>query len=275
MLLSSTQTEYDLYIDESGHETEYKEKLNQYSQSRFLTLTGVLIKKSDEKRINKEFSGFKKKYGIENRTLHLNDIKNNSNGFEFLKNDHDLKTQFYNDLRDILKQVQVKIIIMSIDQYAQKLQYKKRIAPSYNYMMTIMVERIISEITGQNGTCKIFAEKRGNQDVSLLRSYETIYNTGTKWGYYGYIKVSSETIKQHIKEKIIFFDKKQYTKQQIYGLEIADLLSNPAFRYCKSLYYKRYKDNKDLIFDEVIVPEYEREIVETVILNKKITLECF
>ena len=276
MLLSGTQTKYNLYIDESGHEVGDKEKLDQNSNNRFLTLTGILIKKSDEKQIGEKFFQFKEKYGIQDKTLHLFDIKNNINGYEFLKNNNEIKTHFYNDLQEILKNSPFKIIIMSIDQFAQRLQYKKIIAPSYNYMMTIIVERIVSEMMGQNGMCKIFAEKRGKQDTLLQKSYEKIYNSGTKWGYFGNIKVSPESIKQHMKEKIIFFDKLQYTIRKIYGLEIADLLSNPAFRYCKKLYYNRYKNNDILTFDEINIPEYERtKIIEETIINKKISIECF
>lgn len=267
--------EYNLYIDESGYEVGGKEKLEQDSQSRFLTLIGILIKNIDKDQINNLFLGFKSKYKIENITLHLSDIKSSKNGYEFLKNNHELKTQFYNDLQYILKQSPFRIIGMTIDQYEQKLKYKKIIAPGYNYMMSVMVERIV-ETMGQNGICKIFAEKRGSQDISLLRSYEEIYSTGTKWGYYGNIKVSSETIKQHIKEKIIFFDKPQYTKQKIYGLEIADLLSNSLFRYCKGIYNHRYLGKKDLMFQTNEIPEYEeRKIIQEIIIDKKITIECF
>ena len=57
-----------------------------------------------------------------------------------------------------------------------------------------------------------------------------------------------------MKEKIIFFDKSQYTKQKIYGLEIADLLSNPVILKIAEKYGKnagqvilRFENQEEII----------------------------
>lgn len=62
-------------------------------------------------------------YIITNSVLHLSEIRNSSKPFNFLENNKDMKTLFYNDLSTLLSSINFHIIGIVIDKEFHKQKY--------------------------------------------------------------------------------------------------------------------------------------------------------
>jgi hypothetical protein len=107
--------------------------------------------------------------------------------------------------------------------------------------------------------------------LKLEEHFKDIYTNGTRYGEHGRIKYTHEDIKSFIpSSNIAFYNKNKITLNQINGLEIADLLSNPALHYVKQLMLKKIR--KRPIFDMRNDNFLENEIIAKIIKPKEWTI---
>ena len=184
---------YNLYLDESGDSS--------FKSTRFLSLCGVLIEEKYNGYIENIFQEFKHVYNIENKILHLSDIRGNNKHYSFLKDDK-IKTSFLLDLSDLLNKIDFKIISIVIDKEFLRLKYNNPVDP-YHYSLTMLIEILVPFLIGVNGMCKISAESRNgaNLDIPLEDHFKQIFDNGTRYGHYGEIKLENTKIQSAISSK--------------------------------------------------------------------------
>lgn len=262
-------TKYNLYLDESGEHS--------YKGTRWLCLCGIIIE--HEHAINNipyHFDGFKKDKNIENLTLHLEDIKRNKNGFEFLSYT-DMRTRFYEDLASLLMNINFQIIAIVIDKEEMKRRYGNFADDPYHYSFKLLIENFVSFLNRYRGIGKVHAESRSPKLDRQLNAYlADIHTNGTFYSgcsNIGRQNYSPLTIQKVILSKNIkFFNKKDVVKYKINGLEIADLLCNPVLQIIKDKILTYLMRDKSFIGPTFLVrkfSDFEKNILNEQIINPR------
>ena len=112
----------------------------------------------------------------------------------------------------------------------------------YHYCMTLIFERYhlrLKEI-GQTGDM-MFESRGGKEDLRLKESYRNIFENGTDW-------IQANEIDDTITSKELKIKAKS---ANISGLQIADLLAYPLYRYALKFY--KLKDDGRETFNEKIL----------------------
>lgn len=249
--------DYIMCIDENGSSSNLTYVLKQISNEKelseddkYFTITGCIFTKEEYLNSKKLIKLLKNKYWVNGMfydiktneqkavCFHSRDIRKHNNCF----NDSIINyNEFMVDLSNTMKDIQCKIISISINLYEYlKKGYTYNV---YNVAFDFLLERYIYE-TDNNKKGIVMLEARGkNEDKELLEHISKVINkTGTK-------KISSKELRAKING--VYFNPKwseEYSSTYV-GLEITDLFSYPIHKFVK----RNKKDQAFLLFESKIV----------------------
>lgn len=209
---------YYLYIDECGdHQLE---KFN--PNFPIFTLCGFLVPGHNIDSLEATVNRFKRKYfNDESVIIHSRDIRKQEKEYSILQ-DPELKTQFYEDINNILGQSDVYIIVCCCILKEPFVERFSRGEDVYGLSLKYLIERAVfcMDDNIEEGTLHIYIERRGvKQDRALLNYYNRLRATGTKW-------VTAERLMSRL-GRFNF----NYKKDNIIGLQMADLIAYPITRH--------------------------------------------
>ena len=261
--------DYVMCIDENGSSSNLTYVLKQISNEKelseddkYFTITGCIFTKKQYLDSKKLIKTLKNKYwnnGVFYDTklnkekavcFHSRDIRKHDNCF----NDSIINyNEFMIDLSNTMKDIQCKIISISINLYEYlKKGYTHNV---YNVAFDFLLERYIYETENKKKGI-IMLEARGkDEDKELLEHISKVINkTGTK-------QISNRELKSKIRG--VYFNPKwneEYSSTYV-GLEITDLFSYPIHKFVK----RNTKDKAFLIFEDKIVgyPNYKNKGIKT------------
>lgn len=232
---------YRMYIDETGSAT----MRNVSASNRYLSLTGVIVD-SDYHRstITPDLTALKQRYwpfdDDDPVILHRCDIHSCTGQFAFLR-DQGQRSAFDSDLLSLLARWNYTVITATIDKQAHLSKYHSWAYEPYGYCMEVLTEKYVLWLRQQDRTGDILAEARGgNEDMALKKAYSDWYTTGTRYADASlcHQQLSSGELKLKRKDA------------NISGLQIADLVAQPSFRYGLALHNST-----------TISSSYERDVI--------------
>jgi hypothetical protein len=209
---------YYLFIDETGDHG----LVNLDPNFPVFLLCGVLLSQENYTKLRKDINSLKNKFW-NNKTviLHSRDIRKCEKEFQILF-DLTLKADFYKDLNSIISNSKYRVLASAINKTKYIKKYGKLSNDVYELSLSFIIERAIfclDEVAGDK-QFEIVIEKRGKkEDKQLAEHFQRLLARGT-----GYI--SAERLKE-VNTKISFKDK----KENINGLQLADLIAYPSARY--------------------------------------------
>ena len=230
---------YYIFLDECGDQD-----LTSFDPSfPIFTLCGVIMSQNQLNEINKLINKLKYEFwGKQKIILHSRDIRKCQNGFECLF-DLSIKQQFYEMLDSILAQDSYTVISCSILKEPYIRLYGK-LHDVYGLSLSFIMERTVFYLDKMNrGNINLIVnvEKRGKkEDKRLLDYYNQLLDRGTYW-------VTPKRIKDYFKS----FEM-HWKKEDIIGLQIADLVAYPITRYVldKQAVNKAYNIIENNIYKE-------------------------
>ena len=274
-LMMKKDIDYVMCIDENGSSSNLTYVLKQISNEKelseddkYFTITGCIFTKDEYLNSKKIIKDLKNKYWnngmfFDNKSnrdkavcFHSREIRKHDNCF----NDNVINyNEFMIDLSDTMKNIQCKIISISINLYEYlKKGYTHNV---YNVAFDFLLERYIYE-TKNYKRGVIMLEARGKEeDNKLLQHISKVINqTGTK-------KIKSDELKSKIDG--VYFNPKwteEYSATYV-GLEIADLFSYPIHKFVK----RNNKDKAFLVLENKIAgyPNYKNKGIKIFPETKK------
>lgn len=209
---------YYLFLDESG---DHGLKTIDENFPIFL-LCGILISEENYKDIREEINKIKEQFWQNKEVIfHSRDIRKCNNEFQILF-DLKIKEQFYKVINDLVSKNNYHIISSSIHKSAFIKKYGKLENDVYEISLSFVLERAVFCLDSLKNCdeLEIVIEKRGKkEDLKLAKHIQKITQVGT---YY----VSSERI-----NKLGFKTNFLWKKENINGLQLADLIAYPIARY--------------------------------------------
>lgn len=226
---------YYLFLDESGDHGLKKIDEN----FPIFLLCGILISENDYDLIRKEINQIKQKFWKNiNLILHSRDIRKCNNEFQILF-DLNIKEQFYNSINSLISRDNYTILASSINKKAFIRKYGKLENDVYEIALSFVLERTVFCLDELENVdeLEIIIEKRGKkEDLKLAKHLQKITQVGTYF-------VKPERI-----QKLGFKTKFSWKKENINGLQLADLIAYPTARYLLNptgvhLSYDKFKHN--------------------------------
>ncbi|TKC00287.1 DUF3800 domain-containing protein [Pedobacter cryophilus] len=217
--MSQIINKYFLFIDESGDHGLVTLDLN----FPIFLLCGIVIHQDHYQKVREDFNEIKANFwGNKEVIFHSRDIRKCEKEFQILF-DLELKQQFYHQLNQSIINQNYTVIASAIGKEKYIKQYGKLSNDVYELSLSFIIERAVFYLDEQpdpNKELEIVIEKRGpKEDKKLGEHFQRLIARGT--GY-----VSPERLK-YLQLKITFRDK----KENINGLQLADLLAYPTARY--------------------------------------------
>lgn len=206
-----------LYIDESGDHNLVKID----SSYPVFVLGGVLVEDDyHDLVIDTELKNLKLRwFGTTKIILHTADIVRNRGPFAKFK-EASLRNDFFSELRDLLLRLDVKILACAIHKIRHRDQYREYARDPYEYALTVLVERLCTELGDVFRAGSIVAERRsGVLDRLFTDRWDDLQRQGT--GY-----VTARTIRHRISSCGL-----RSKSANIAGLQLADLVVSPIGRY--------------------------------------------
>ncbi|MEE1207863.1 MAG: DUF3800 domain-containing protein [Muribaculaceae bacterium] len=183
-------------------------------------LSGILVSQERLNSLNKAFTKLKEEiFGHSEIVIHSVDIRKWRKDFMILKDDT-LRIKFFSGIEKILSQHDAYVIVSCtiLKEQLNKFCVRGERDDVYGLSLSYLIERSIFYIDNQitEGQVSIVVERRGKkEDSTLLNYYNGLRNRGTKW-------VTPERLRSRI-AKFTF----KYKKDNIIGLQIADLIAYP------------------------------------------------
>lgn len=210
---------YKLFIDESGDHG----LSNLNPDFPIFLLCGIVISSEEYERIRIGFNEIKQGFWkSEHVIFHSRDIRKCETEFKYLF-DLDLKARFYKMLDHVISNSDYKIIASAIQKEKYIKLYGRLSDDVYEISLSFIIERAIfylDDLKEDDISLEIIIEKRGfKEDKKLQEHFQRILSRGT-----GYLQ-SDRLGKYHL--TISFKDK----KENINGLQLADLIAYPIARY--------------------------------------------
>jgi len=240
---------FRLYIDESGDHT-YKNLED--PAKRYLGLTGLIIEsesyRSSFQPLLEQLKQRHFPHDPDNPLiLHRKDIINKHGLFCSLLNAQK-ETDFNQDLLEFLTRQDYRLVEVVIDKKAHEERYGSTALHPYHYCLAAMLERYCGYMHFIGAKGDVMAESRGaNEDRQLKMAYKKLFFEGTLHRTKGFFQqvLTSKEIK--LKSK----------KENIAGLQIADLLAHPL--------------KQEMLFDEGRIKSWEdtfgKEICRAVLIK--------
>ncbi len=234
---------YRLYIDEVGN-NDMGSSAN--PNHRFLCLTGVVFELDYVKTvITPDVEALKNKYFDSHPDdpiiLHRKEMINKKHPFKALI-DPSVESEFNTEFLYLLGKWTFKTITVLIDKLEHQSKYTTWRYDPYHYCMAIMLERFhlrLKEV-GVMGDM-MFESRGGKEDMRLKESYHNIIMNGTDW-------IKAEDLKETITSNELKIKPKS---ANIAGLQIADLLAYPLYRYALKFYALK-DDGRDTFNEQIL-----------------------
>jgi hypothetical protein len=208
-----------LFIDESGDHG-----LSKLDPSfPVFVLCGLICSEENYEQMRQRINLLKNKlWGNKEVIFHSRDIRKHEKEFQIFF-DLEKKNTFYTNLNDIISSSPYRIIASSIDKEKYIRKYGRLSNDVYEVALSFIIERAIfslDEVKGFQKQLNIVIEKRGKkEDKQLDEHFQRLMARGTAF-------ISVERLKE-VDISIDFIDK----KNNINGLQMADLLAYPIARY--------------------------------------------
>jgi hypothetical protein len=210
-----------LFIDEVGH---HDMKSSDDPAQRYLGLTGVLMDLDYEQGpFTTALNGLKDDiFGRHDFSFHRRElIDKKPDPFTALQ-DEATKKRFDAQMMTLIEDSHYRAITAVIDKKEHKERYRVWQFQPYHYCMTVMLERYVLHLDRIGATGDVVFESRGKKEnKQLANSYRRLYERGT-------IHVPKELFQRRLTSKEIKIKPKT---DNISGLQLADLIANPACRY--------------------------------------------
>lgn len=217
-----------MFVDENGNNYLRKDLSN--NNNRFLCLTGVVMRLIEHDCLTEKINSLKLKYfGTTEVILHRRELISADKPFEVLKDDK-TRLEFDVDMLSIVSELRYGVISIVIDKKTLVDRYSlERAHDPYALALEYLMQRYqywMQDLSKQYGDIMgdIMAEARGgNEDRVTKETYRLIYQGD------GYNKLKGA--ERYYSSKEIKLKRK---KENIAGLQLADLLSHPSRRYILS-----------------------------------------
>jgi hypothetical protein len=232
-----------IYIDEVGN-NDLGSSANE--NHRFLCLTGVVFNLDYVKHtLTPELEALKAKYFEHHPDdpviFHRKEIINKKYPFKALC-DPVIEKAFSIELLSMLEKWEFKTITVLIDKMEHQKKYTTWRYDPYHYCMAVMFERFHLRLQEANLTGDMMFESRGKkEDIRLKDSYTRIYDKGTDW-------IRPDDIKATISSKELKIKPKS---ANIAGLQIADLLAYPLYKYALR-FFNLKEDNRETFNEKIL-----------------------
>ena len=217
---------YRLFIDEVGH---HNLKAASDPSEHYLGLTGVIM---GLHYANDTFTTLLntlklETFNTESVVLHRREILNAKPApFDVLK-DAKCRRRFDDALLTLIDNAEFTAITVVIDKKEHSDRYKVWQHHPYHYCLTTMLERYVLWLRDRQAVGDVLVESRGKTDnIKLEKAYRFIYEQGTP-------NVSPIVMRRVLSSKEL---KLRTKSANVAGLQLADLIANPAWRYliCKA-----------------------------------------
>lgn len=211
---------YYMFVDECGDPV--LKNINE--DFPVFTLCGIIVSKPQLKSLEKKIAELKKHFwGEKEIILHSRDVRKHQRGFEVLLNT-DVKRDFYERINAIIGDDGAFTIVSCSILKFPYIERNGRNGDIYGLALSRLIERSIfylDEIGNKVGSdLNIIMEMRGKKEDNVLAGYYNMFKTkGTKW-------LTPERLNSHL-AKFKFLSK----KQNVTGLQVADLVAYPIARY--------------------------------------------
>lgn len=234
---------YRIYIDEVGN--------NDIGSSadpnhRFLCLTGVVFELDYVKTVlTPDVEALKAKFfdshPDEPVILHRKELLGKKHPFKALLN-QDTERAFNEAFLGLLGKWKFKTITVLIDKLEHQNRYSVWRYDPYHYCMAILFERYHLRLRelGETGDM-MFESRGGKEDMRLKDAYRRIFNHGTDWINAAEIDETITTKELKIKPK----------SANIAGLQVADLLAYPLYRYALK-FFELKNDGRDTFNERIL-----------------------
>jgi hypothetical protein len=210
---------YFLFLDESGdHGLD-----NIDPQFPVFILGGIILTEDAYTQLNTEVNALKKSFWLDKKViLHSRDIRKCEKEFAILF-DLELKRKFYEEINQIIVSNDYHIIATAIEKSRYIRKFGRLADDVYEVALSTVVEQslnfIKSHSTG-NAILKIIIEQRGKKEDDNLRNhFRKLQSRG--------LNLMDKKQFSKFKMEFEFSDK----KDNINGLQIADLIAYPSARY--------------------------------------------
>ncbi|MBS4067489.1 MAG: DUF3800 domain-containing protein [Sulfurimonas sp.] len=143
-----------IYIDDSGNTGK---KLDDALQPLFL-LGGFIIDEDVWKKVDKALTDVKSKYNIENLEIHSIEVMNGKKGTPYKEWNYDKKLKFFEDVLQIVKNFDLKVIYFSVKKsnfkkyfqakYGKEFEQQFNISPyllAFSYILQISDSYLVSQ----------------------------------------------------------------------------------------------------------------------------------
>lgn len=210
---------YNLYIDECGDHY-----LATYDHNfPIFTLCGILVPMKQLNSLKSAIDDLKQEFWqTTDVILHSRDIRKCEKHFQILF-DNEIKQRFYARVNEVLAQRGVYVIVCCSVLKDDCIKKHGINADVYGTALKYVLQRSIfcvDDLNADGGKINIIVERRGKrEDSALLKYYNGLRVTGMHY-------ISPERLAEHTGH--FGFSHK---KENIFGLQIADLIAYPISRY--------------------------------------------
>jgi Protein of unknown function (DUF3800) len=224
---------YRLFFDEVGHHN--LSSANDPNE-RYLCLVGVILDLDYSMgEFTNAMNAIKMEvFGTSNVVLHRRELIDKKPApFDKLA-DPDIKKKFDSLMIDLITKAKYTVITVLIDKKRHVEKYGTWQFQPYHYCLTAMVERYVWWLDERGAVGDVMAEGRDRkQDMKLEAAYKYLYRNGTGTSApEERIFVSAELMQKRLSSGEI---KMRTKSSNVPGLQLADLIANPARRHivCK------------------------------------------
>jgi hypothetical protein len=251
---------YRIYIDEVGN-NDLGSSTN--PNHRFLCLTGVIFELDYVKNVlTPDIEGLKNKYfeshPDEPVIFHRKEMVNKKYPFKVLE-DPEIENEFNTEFLFLLEKWKFKSITVLMDKLEHQNKYSNWRYDPYHYCMAILLERYNLRLKDIECFGDMMFESRGGKEhVRLKESFRNLYEHGTDW-------VKASDLQNTLTSKELKIKPKS---ANIAGLQVADLVAYPLYRY--ALKYYKLKDDGRETFNERML-----EVLKTKILKGENKLDGY
>jgi len=222
-----------LYIDEVGHHNLVSVA---DPNERYLCLVGVILDLDYSMgEFTEAMNAIKKDiFGTPNVVLHRRELIDKKPAPYDKLNDTATRERFDTLIIDLIEKAKYTVIAVIIDKKRHVEKYGTWLFEPYHYCLTAMIERYVWWLDEQDAIGDVMAEARSRkQDMKLEATYKKLYKFGT--GFNSPEKkvfVSAELMQKRLSAGEI---KLRLKSRNVPGLQLADLIANPARRHlvCK------------------------------------------
>lgn len=210
---------YFLFLDESGDHG----LTNIDEQFPIFVLSGILISESNYKLMSAQLADIKKEFwGNKKVIIHSRDIRKCQNEFTILF-DEEIKKNFYSKINDLITTQNYVIISSAINKDKYIKLYGRLSDDVYEISLSFIIERAVfylDDFASNVNALNVIIEKRGSkEDQKLNDHFNSLLSRGT-----GFVKpIRIKNYNSNCKF--------QHKKEDVAGLQVADLIAYPIARY--------------------------------------------